>query len=130
MPLILQKRIYRTDLQNNPSVNYVFGDNLQREGVGGQAREMRGEPNAIGIATKYAPLTGDAVYFKDKDYEKLVKIIDDDMEPVVDLLERRCLVVWPEDGIGTGYARLDRYAPKLLEYINFRTTGLREAFSG
>ena len=53
--IIYQKFIYRSDLKANPSVLYLFGDNLQRVGLGGQAKEMRGEPNAVGIATKKAP---------------------------------------------------------------------------
>jgi redox-sensitive bicupin YhaK (pirin superfamily) len=32
---------------------FVFGDNLRRTGFGGQAAEMRGEPNAVGIAPGY-----------------------------------------------------------------------------
>jgi hypothetical protein len=37
-----------------PSYLWVFGDNLQRVGTGGQAI-IRPEPNAIGIATKRSP---------------------------------------------------------------------------
>jgi hypothetical protein len=47
--------IYRRDLRANPESLYLFGDNTKRVGIGGQAREMRGEPNAVGIATKNAP---------------------------------------------------------------------------
>lgn len=52
MIILRQTRIYRADLAMNPKVLYVFGDNLERKGFGGQAYEMRGEPNAFGIATK------------------------------------------------------------------------------
>ena len=55
MPVIYQKRICRDDLRRNPNAVYIFGDNEARTGLGGQAREMRGEPNAMGIATKRSP---------------------------------------------------------------------------
>lgn len=45
----MTKYIKRQDLKSNPNTQYLFGDNLKRSGFGGQAKEMRGEPNAIGI---------------------------------------------------------------------------------
>ena len=51
--------VYRTDkvitrdkIKENPDVLYLFGDNLLRKGLGGQAKEMRGEPNTLGIVSK------------------------------------------------------------------------------
>jgi len=55
MIIIKQHKIYRKDLKNNPDVLYLFGDNLVQKGFGGQAKEMRGEPNAEGIPTKKLP---------------------------------------------------------------------------
>jgi hypothetical protein len=55
MTLIFQEWITRKDLRENPDKRYVFGDNVERRGYGGQAKEMRGEPNAIGVVTKWAP---------------------------------------------------------------------------
>jgi hypothetical protein len=55
MPVLRQKWITRDDLRANPNVLYLFGDNERREGLGGQAKEMRGEPNAIGVRTKASP---------------------------------------------------------------------------
>lgn len=124
MLIIRQHRIYREDLRNNPTVLYIFGDNLARVGHGGQAKEMRGEPNAFGIATKRRPTHGyKEDYFHDDDW---------DVEDVINE-EFKCLrkhiafahkdyvaIVIPSDGIGTGLAKLNVYAPKLLEYINKR----------
>ena len=55
MKLFVQKWIARADLKQNQDRIYLFGDNVERVGHGGQAKEMRGEPNAIGIATKLKP---------------------------------------------------------------------------
>jgi hypothetical protein len=66
--IIKWKRIYREDLRNNPDFMFLFGDNLQRTGLGGQAKEMRGEFNAIGIATKKSPSLSDDAFFTDEEY--------------------------------------------------------------
>jgi hypothetical protein len=42
---------------------YVFGDNGRRIGFGGQAKEMRGEPNAIGVATEWVPTNRPNAFF-------------------------------------------------------------------
>ena len=52
MPVIFMSSITREFVRNHPDFIFVFGDNLAKKGLGGQAREMRGEPNAVGIATK------------------------------------------------------------------------------
>ena len=43
-----QTWITRDDLRANRDLIYVFGDNVERAGRRGLAREMRGEPNAHG----------------------------------------------------------------------------------
>ena len=47
---------------------YVFGDNMERRGLGGQAGVMRGEPNAIGVPTKWSPSNRPDAYFTDEDW--------------------------------------------------------------
>jgi hypothetical protein len=115
--IIYQKIIKREDLRANPDVLYVFGDNIVRQGYGGQAGEMRGEPNAVGIATKVTPDVGKYSFFTDDDYEKALKFIHEDMQPVFDALEDDKIVVVPLDGIGTGLADLPNKAPKVYKYI-------------
>ena len=70
--VIYQHRIYRSDLVENRECFYVFGDNLRREGLGGQAGEMRGEPNAIGVATKHAPGMDDDDFWTHQEIVDLV----------------------------------------------------------
>lgn len=123
MLIIKQKRIYREDLQANPRILYIFGDNLEREGFGGQAKEMRGEPNAFGIATKRAITHGDdSDYFFDTD-EDALGIIYKEFENLyfhVDKVDiEYSAICIPLDGIGTGLARLQENAPKLLLKIEY-----------
>jgi hypothetical protein len=102
MPLILIHRYCRADAQANPDVLWVFGDNEARVGYGGQAREMRGEPNAIGIATLAAP----GRYWSDDNLARNCAVIDKDMEHLFLALQAGRIVVFPMDGVGTGLANL------------------------
>lgn len=110
---IFQKRIYREDLQANPEVFYLFGDNLEQVGMGGQAGEMRGEPNAIGVPTKKAPASDDADFFSDAVYDANCKAIGDALGRIPD----DSTVVIPLDGLGTGLAELDKRAPETFAFL-------------
>lgn len=123
MPLILQHRIYRADLRANPIVLYVFGDNEARLGLGGQAREMRGEPNAIGVATLKAP----GVFWSGYETERQCAVIDRDLEPLFAALRDGRTVVFPLDGIGTGLARLWMVAPDTWAHLQTRISELKQA---
>jgi hypothetical protein len=113
--IIFQHRIYRSDLQNNPSVYYVFGDNLQREGLGGQAAHMRGEPNAVGIATKRMPSCEEEAFFSDQPGE-MSDVSVDLMHLKLHLTAGHTLIV-PSDGLGTGLSELPTRSPKIHALI-------------
>lgn len=118
MPIKLMQRYERDDLKMNPEQLFVFGDNCEREGLGGQAGAARGEPNAIGICTKKSPSYEEHDFFSDEDYTKNVLIIMNDFDTVFTALRAGRIVVWPLDGIGTGLADLPRRAPHTLRFIN------------
>lgn len=118
MPIFYQKIIMREDLQANPGVLYVFGDNVERKGMAGQAAEMRGEPNAIGVATKWKPTNQPDAFFNDDQFDQIIPILTQDLTPVYNAVIANKIVVWPQDGIGTGYARLHICAPRILRVIN------------
>lgn len=120
MPLIYQHRIYRQDLQANPGVLYVFGDNEQRWGLGGQAAEMRGEPNAIGVATLRAP----GRYWREEEVDRQCAVIDGDLEPVALAIREGRIVVFPLDGIGTGLADLKNQSPTTFKHLTARLAAL------
>lgn len=115
--IIFQHRIYRLDLRNNPDVLYVFGDNVRRVGMGGQAGEMRGEPNAIGIATKWLPTMDEMAFFCDGDYDRIAKIIDEDFNPLYAAVEKGKTVIFPSDGIGTGLSEMPTRCPQLYKLV-------------
>ncbi|QGH74913.1 hypothetical protein MAL1_00167 [Bacteriophage DSS3_MAL1] len=117
MPVIYQKFIFRSDLQSNPNVKYLFGDNCVRKGYGGQAKEMRDEPNAIGVATKRTPSNRPGEFFTDDEYEDNIRTIMMDLVPAVDHLRTGGILVIPADGLGTGLSELPARAPKTNAYL-------------
>lgn len=129
MPLIFQKRIYREDLQANPKITYVFGDNEKHVGMGGQAGEMRGEPNALGIPTKKAPGTANDDYWSDDNFDHNRKVIDTHMSTLDAILCAGKTVVFPLDGIGTGLSDLPNKAPKTYAYLENYVNLLKRFFS-
>ncbi|RTQ48410.1 hypothetical protein EJV47_15670 [Hymenobacter gummosus] len=128
MMLRKQKFITREDLQANPDTLYVFGDNERRRGYGGQAKAMRGEPNAVGVRTKRKPArTAPDDFWTDATYEQNCRFIDEDLAPVFAHLRAGGPVVLPEDGLGTGLAELPTRAPRTFAYLQEQLQQL-EAF--
>jgi hypothetical protein len=123
--IILQKVIYRSDLLMNPNVFYVFGDNEERRGFKGQAAEMRGEPNAIGFRTKKAPSSSFYAFWRDKEFERLKPLIDEDIAVIRSKLEAGHIVVFPSDGVGTGLSALPKNAPRTFDYMCEQVRALR-----
>lgn len=112
-----EKHISRQMLQNNPSTLYVFGDNMAGHGFGGQAKEMRGEPNAVGIPTKNYPGVKKHDYFSDDDYAVATAKIATVFRRLFAHVTSGGQVVWPFDGIGTGLADLQNKSPKIWAFI-------------
>lgn len=125
------KWITREDVKASPRKVFLFGDNLERWGLGGQAKEMRGEPNAVGIITKLTPSNHAAAFFTDED--DVISLINRDIETAIDkALELGinspdgAVIVIPSDGIGTGLAELDKRAPKTFAYLQQRLAELEK----
>ena len=118
MPVVFQKWIKRQDLKDNPDKLYLFGDNYQRYGLGGQAKEMRGEPNALGIVTKKEPNNNENSFLKDEHLGSNIRFFMDDMSRAINFLQKGGTVVIPEDGLGTGLSQLPTKAPKTNEFLS------------
>jgi hypothetical protein len=113
--------ITREDVKANPDCFFVFGDNVQRLGLGGQAASMRGEPNSIGVVTKWKPSNEPAAFFYDSGYAQVTALIEEDLKKVEKAL-KRSFVVLPKDGLGTGLSRLPELAPRVNMYLEMRLT--------
>lgn len=130
MPVVKQKWITRDDLKRNPEHLFAFGDNMARRGLGGQAKEMRGEPNAVGVPTKWEPTMYPSGFFSEADLEKVKPSIDEAFERLRAHLARGGTVVLPRDGLGTGLAALDGRAPSIAALIQAHIEALDTVTKG
>jgi len=112
-----RKFITRSMLRSEPDTLFVFGDNMIGRGFGGQAKEMRGEPNAVGIPTKCLPGMNATDFFRDNDYDRAKIKIDAAFVRLFAHAASGGSIVWPADGIGTGLAELSTRAPKIWKLI-------------
>lgn len=115
--IIYKKYITRNDLKSNPTKIFVFGDNDERFGFGGQAKEMRGERNAVGIRVKKSPSMQPYAFYTDEEYDHNIKKIQEDLL-TLEYLANNKTIVFPENGIGTGLAGLGQHAPKTYVFLN------------
>ena len=110
--------ITRADLKAGHSSDkfYLFGDNTEQTGLGGQAAEMRGQPNAIGIPTKKSPSMKEDAFFRDSEITQNRREIDKALAQFAYLPKQSTIVV-PTAGLGTGMAKMPETAPLTLEYL-------------
>lgn len=121
MPLLYARRYTRQMIRRHDSWLFVFGDNLARTGLAGQAAAARGEPNAVGIPTKRAPGMRPDDFFTDDDLTNWTVSASSEMLRLVIYIEEGGTVIWPFYGIGTGLADLSRRAPRIHDAIeNFK----------
>lgn len=114
----IHKGLYSPQLlNNNPEQYFVFGDNTQGYGRGGQAC-IRGLPNAIGLPTKVSPGMDPDDFFDDAHCGDWYDVA---MQPafkrICTLLDSNNLIAVPADGLGTGLALLPQKAPKLYNLM-------------
>ncbi|MGI8545111.1 MAG: DUF488 family protein, N3 subclade, partial [Aridibacter sp.] len=108
------EHITREDVRQNKDKIFLFGDNLAEKGYGGQAKEMRGEENSVGIPTKKAPNNNQASFFTDKEFAANIKVVD---EAFGKISPNKTIVI-PKAGIGTGLAKLAENAPQTFAHLN------------
>ncbi len=112
--LEIWEHITGDDVRANKDKIFLFGDNLTGKGYGGQAKEMRGEENAVGIPTKKAPTNNPSAFFTDKEFAVNAKAID----KAFNRIPPDKTIVIPKAGLGTGLAQLQAKAPNTFAYLN------------
>lgn len=123
--------VIRQFVRDNPAVIFVFGDNAIRRGLGGQAKEMRGEPNTVGVPTKWNPSRVEDAYFDDRDELGVARarvLIQQAFAVIESFLATGHDVVIPAAGLGTGLAELPTRAPSLHRFIIDRTAELERIY--
>ncbi|MBX3290009.1 MAG: hypothetical protein KF855_11765 [Acidobacteria bacterium] len=115
------KFITREYVRANRDELFLFGDNLERRGLGGQAAEMRGEPNAIGVPTKNKPSMTTDSFFTDTKFDQNRAAIDYAFAKLAEAVtDSSRVIVLPSDGLGTGRAQLKQRAPLTFAYLQKR----------
>ena len=112
-------------LRSFPDEIFIFGDNIERHGYGGQAA-IRGEPNARGVVTKRAPSDEPDAFMSDCS-DDLFHVLAD-LEFLVGLSFSRNLVLPVLDtghtSLGCGLADLPNRAPRLYQIIDLALKNL------
>jgi hypothetical protein len=119
MPVIIQKEWYtKEQIIANRDILFLFGDNAERIGKGGQAKVCRDEPNCIGVVTKNKASHGNETdYLTDHYLGRNIMLITRDFIPIVYKLQQGGTVIFPADGIGTGLAMLEEKAPQTFMFV-------------
>ena len=114
----------RAYVESRPNCLFIFGDNDVRKGMGGQAI-IRGLPNAIGIPSKKYPNNNPTSFYTDLEYNANCRKIDRAIQNIIDESANYKYVVLPQNGIGTGLAKLPNLAPRTFEYLSQRLKELK-----
>ena len=107
-------------LRSAPNTIFVFGDNMQRKGKGGQAA-VRDEPNAFGIPTKFAPSNAEGSFFTQamtpEQKREVWETIKKDIDTLAQYKAEGKDILLPKNGIGTGLAQLGKHNPQLMNAL-------------
>ena len=123
------------DVRNNRHKLFVYGDNNFKIGKGGQAI-IRDEGNTIGIPTKKIPNDDSKSFYTDNEFDD--NEFDDNkykIDCAINKLLKKFMkdqykiLVFPENGLGTGLSKLEEKAPKTFEYLENKIDTLKILFS-
>lgn len=107
-----------TLVESNPDLLFVFGDNLESKGTGGQAC-IRYADNSFGIPTKVEPTMNEQrAFFRDELIELNALVFTACIGFIQDQIEKGKIIVFPSSGLGNGYAQMSKRAPKTWELFN------------
>jgi hypothetical protein len=128
MEVFRKSNITRAYVKEHKNWLFLYGDNLMKQGYGGQAKEMRGEFNAKGIPTKKKPTMDEDAFFNDDMFEDIKKCYDDLFDINMAGFKAGKFQTWvvPSAGIGTGLAQLPTRAPKIYTYLLEKIKQLEE----
>jgi len=119
--------ITREFIKLNPHVLFVFGDNDIRQGLGGMAKEFRGEPNTMGIRTKKKPSMDDDAFYTDEELFGNIKKITEDGKAIMRRWnEGQYKTLYVPEGIGEGFAKLKENAPFTYKHLKNAIALLRK----
>ncbi len=99
-----------------PKWLFLFGDNDQKTGTGGQAC-IRHESNTAGIPTKKRPSNLKLSFYTDEEFKDNDDKIFNAIEHIKYIMVDYDAIVFPANGFGTGLADLPTKAPKTFQIL-------------
>ena len=122
----------RDYVKAHPRTVFLFGDNSIHRGMGGMAKECRGEPNAVGIPTKWYPDYDKSSYFYDSESSpatlvavhprSLIEAAARNAERLAESKEMDGTIVVPA-GLGLGLAAMLEKCPDTYHWMVKRLGG-------
>jgi hypothetical protein len=135
MKVFIYKKFWTVETTKKyPKLLFIYGDNDTKTGKGGQA-VIRYAPNTAGIPTKKIPNNLPTSFYTDDELELNKTKIKASIQEIITKLsttydENNKLqyngIMLPEDGFGTGLARLNILAPKTFEFLNLEIAELKK----
>lgn len=124
------RSLHLQSVRAHPDTLFVFNDNMQRSGGAPLAREIRGEPNAVGIPTKREPANREGSYFNNSDLDDpaVRGAIHAALDRLQEHLDNGGNVVLPAEGIGVGLSGLKDHAPLIYRMVNGRLQELEAQY--
>ncbi len=114
---IFQGNWTNIDVMKNSHKYFVFGDNCERWGKGGQAI-IRDLKNTIGIRTKKKPDNLSTSFLNDIEYEDNCQLILEDILLIKEKILLSQDIVLSKNGYGTGLAKMSERSPETFNYLN------------
>lgn len=119
--------------QEHPDKRFIFGDNLQRFGMGGQAI-IRYEQNAIGVPTKRAPSMARSAFFARDNETDLASVLVA-LGNLWAALKGGATLVVPvtksgKVSLGLERAELEERAPEIYETIVMHIKEMANVYGG
>lgn len=113
------------DVMKRPKWLFLFGDNVVSSGKRGQA-VIRDCSNSFGIVTKKYPSLKDDAFLNDDELVQNQMIINICINSLYEIIKSKKydVLVVPENGFGTGLAKLPSKAPKTFDYLKHQLNSL------
>ncbi len=103
-------------VQSQPECLFIFGDNDIHKGKRGQS-VIRDCPNTIGIPTKKYPSMRISSFYTDTELEQNKNSIQNAIDIIKIELKKYKFLVFSEEGLGTGLAKLPEKAPLTYKFL-------------
>ncbi len=120
-----KSHITRDYANKHPKYLFIYGDNDERSGYGGLAKELRGTKNSIGIRVKKKPGLDADAFYNDSEIKENTEKICSDINEIIELINsgKYDIIIYPKNGIGTGLAKMKENCSETFNNMNLILEG-------